>query len=106
MPVPRAASDSKSQRQGWRYRANIAIRAVTACLGTYAVAALLAAALARTLPMPRVEAVSLSTLLAFLLAPVVPIWAFLAAGPWRALAGVVALSLLLYGVFWVAGPPA
>jgi hypothetical protein len=99
-------TNARAVRRGWRYRANIAIRAVTACLGTYAVAALLAAALARTLPMPRVEAVSLSTLLAFLLAPVVPVWAFLAPGPWRALAGVVAPSLLLYCLFWLAGPPA
>lgn len=99
-------STARADRQGWRYRGNVAIRAVTAVLGTYAVAALLAAALARTLPMPRVEAVALSTLLAFLFAAAVPIWAFLAAGPWRALAGVVAVSLLLYGVFWLAGPPA
>lgn len=97
---------TRAQRQGWGYRANVAIRAFTACLGTYAVAALLAAALARTLPMPRVEAVSLSTLLALLVAPAVPVWSFLATGPWRALGGVVALSLLLYGVFWLAGPPA
>jgi hypothetical protein len=99
-------SSARAQRQGWRYRGNVAVRAATACLGTYAVASLLAAALARTLPMPRVEAVSLATLLAFLFAPVVPVWAFLAAGPWRAVAGVVALSLLLYGVYWLAGPPA
>jgi len=99
-------SDTRAQRQGWRYRGNVAVRVATACLGTYAVAALLAAALARTLPMPKVEAVSVATLLAFLIAPAVPIWAFLAPGPWRALGGIVALSLLLYGMFWLAGPPA
>lgn len=102
----RAVSNTRVQRKGWRYRGNVAVRAVTACLGTYAIAALLASALARTLPMPKVEAVSVATLLAFLIAPAVPIWAFLAAGPWRALVGVAALSLLLYGIVWLAGPPA
>jgi len=97
---------AQSRARGWGYRGNVALRIVTGVVGTYAVAALVAAALARTLPMARVEAVAVSTLLAFLVAPAVPVWAFLARGPWRALAGVVAVSLLLAGIAWLAGRPA
>jgi len=97
---------AQSRHRGWGYRGNVALRVVTGTAGTYAVAALVAAALARTLPMARVEAVAVATLLAFLVAPAVPVWAFLARGPWRALAGVVAVSLLLAGIAWLAGQPA
>jgi hypothetical protein len=99
------ASGAGSERQGWRYRANVAARAVVASVGAYGVAALFAAALARTLPMSRVEAVSLATLLAFLVAPAGAVWAFLAPGPWRAWAGMLAAALLFGGVAWLAGPP-
>ena len=100
------AGSAQTRRSGWRYRGNVAARAVTGSVGAYAVAALLAMALARTLPMPRVEAVTVATLLAFLVAPVVPVWAFLARGPWRAVAGVVVVALLLAAIAWAAGPPA
>ncbi len=94
------------ERRGWRYRGNVAARAIIGSTGAYAVAALLATALARTLPMARVEAVTVATLLAFLVAPAVPVWAFLARGPWRAAAGVGVAVLLLAVVVWAAGPPA
>ena len=97
---------AQSGRRGWRYRGNVAARALTGSVGAYAVAALLATALARTLPMARVEAVTVSTLAAFLVAPVVTVWAFLARGPWRAVAGVVAAALLLAAIVWAAGPTA
>lgn len=93
-------------RSGWRYRANVALRTVAGTVGAYAVAALAAAALARTLPMARVEAVSIGTMIAYLVAPGVTIWAFLARGPWRALAGVIIAALLLGGIAWMAGQPA
>jgi hypothetical protein len=96
---------AQSGRRGWRYRGNVAARVATGTLGAYAVAALLAAALARTLPMPRVEAVTVATLLAFLVAPAVTIWAFLARGPWSAIAGVVLVALPLAAVAWMAGSP-
>lgn len=94
------------QRRGWRYRANVAARAVAGTLGAYAVAALFAAALARLLPMPRAEAVIPATLLALLLGPAVTIWAFLARGPWRAWGGVLALAALFAAIAWWAGAPA
>jgi hypothetical protein len=93
-------------RQNWRYRVNIAARAVAGSAGAYAVAALFAAALARVLPIDRVEAVIPATLLAFLVAPGVTIWAFLARGPWRAWVGVIGAALLLGAVALAAGPPA
>jgi hypothetical protein len=55
------AGGAQSGRSGWRYRGNVAARALTGSVGAYAVAALLATALARTLPMARVEAVTVAT---------------------------------------------
>ncbi|TGX50461.1 ketohydroxyglutarate aldolase [Sphingomonas gei] len=100
------AGGARSGREGWRYRGNVAARAVIGTVGAYAVAALLATALARTLAMPRVEAVTVATLLGFVVAPAVTIWAFLARGPWRAAAGVLAVALPLAAIVWAAGSPA
>lgn len=93
-------------RSGWRYRANVALRTLAGTIGAYGVAALTAVALARTLPMARVESVTIATLIAFLVAPGVTLWAFLARGPWRAVAGVAVAALLLGGIGWMAGQPA
>lgn len=95
-----------SDRRGWRYRTNVAARAVAGSVGAYAVAALFAAALARTLPISRVEAIIPATLLAFLVAPAVTLWAFLARGPLRAWAGIVAVGAAFAAIAWLAGPPA
>ncbi|NLS25592.1 hypothetical protein S2M10_05600 [Sphingomonas sp. S2M10] len=92
-------------RRGWRYRANIAVRAVAGSLGAYLVAACFAAAAARTLPLPRLDAVVAATMLAFVVAPVAAIWAFLASGPLRALGGILAAAALLAAVAWAAGMP-
>jgi hypothetical protein len=97
---------TRPSRNGWRYRANVAARALAASLGAYAVAALTATALARTLPMGRVDAVVAATLIAFLTIPAVAVWAFLARGPWRAWAGVLAASALPALIAWAAGQPA
>ncbi|MGW8204970.1 ketohydroxyglutarate aldolase [Sphingomonas sp. VDB2] len=93
-------------RSGWRYRANVALRTIAGTVGAYGVAALAAAALARTLPMARVEAVTIATLMAYMVAPAVTIWAFLARGPWRAIAGVALAAAALGGIAWIAGQPA
>ncbi|BBF71673.1 MAG: ketohydroxyglutarate aldolase [Sphingobium sp.] len=93
-------------RSGWRYRANVALRTIVGTVGAYGVAALAAAALARTLPMARVEAVTIATLMAYMVAPAVTIWAFLARGPWRAIAGVALAAAALGGIAWIAGQPA
>lgn len=94
------------QRQGLRYRANVAARIVAGTIGAYAVAALFAMALARILPMERVQAIMPATLLALLVGPAVTIWAFLARSPWRAWAGVTLLGALFAATAWLAGPPA
>ncbi len=54
----------------------------------------------------RLDATVLATLLAFLIAPAVTVWAYLARGPWRAVVGVIGLAALLAGIAWYAGPPA
>lgn len=93
-------------RRSWRYRANVAARTLSGTIGAYAVAALFGAALARTLPMNRLDATVIATLMAFLIAPAVTVWAYLARGPWRAVIGVIGLATLLAGIAWHAGPPA
>lgn len=93
-------------RSGWRYRANIAARALAGSVGAYLVAACFAAAAARTLPMNRLDAVVPATMLAFVVAPVATIWAFLAPGPLRALGGVTIAAAALAAIAWLAGAPA
>ncbi|MDV5824816.1 ketohydroxyglutarate aldolase [Sphingobium naphthae] len=96
----------KRRQEGWRYRGNVALRVLAGSVGAYLVMALTAALLARTLPMSRVEAVTTATMIAYLAAPAVTIWAFLARGPWRALAGVALVGGLLALGAWAAGQPA
>lgn len=91
---------------GARYRLNVAARAAAGSIGAYAVSALFAAAMARALPLSRIEAIIPATLLAFLVFPAVTIWAFLARGPWRAWAGVALALIVLGGITWAAGPRA
>ncbi|MCI4591747.1 ketohydroxyglutarate aldolase [Sphingobium sp. BYY-5] len=96
----------KRRQGGWRYRVNVTLRILAGTIGAYLVAALVAAMLARTLPMSRAEAVTSGTMIAYLVMPAVTIWAFLARGPWRALAGVALAATLLALLTWLAGPPA
>lgn len=95
----------KQRHRGWRYSANVALRTLAGTVGAYLVAALAAAMLARTLPLSRAEAVTTGTMIAFLVVPGVALWAFLARGPWRALAGVGVAALALGAVAWLAGQP-
>lgn len=99
-------ASAAAQRRSWRYRANVAARVLAGTIGAYAVAALFAAALARMLPMPPVEAIIPATLLAFFVGPSVTVWAFLARGPWRAWGGVVAPGAIFTAIAWFAGAPA
>jgi hypothetical protein len=100
--APRAAQDRRSSR----YRVNVAARVIAGTVGAYAVAAMFGAALARTLPTDRLSATVIATLLAFLVGPAVAVWAFLAKGRWRALAGVAGLAVLFGAIAWLAGQPA
>lgn len=94
------------RRRGWGYRANIATRALAGSVGAYCVAACFAAAAARTLPLPRLDAIVPATMLAYVVAPVATIWAFLAPGPLRALGGVLGAAALLAAIAWAVGMPA
>ncbi|WBY07157.1 ketohydroxyglutarate aldolase [Sphingomonas sp. 7/4-4] len=100
--APRRGPD----RRSWRYRGNVAARTLAGTIGAYAIAALFGAALARTLPLERLDATVVATLLAFLVAPAVTVWAYLARGPGRAVVGVIGLAALLAAIVWYAGPPA
>ena len=62
--------------EGLRYRAAVAVRAVTAIFGGYAVAALCAAALSVGLPMARAEASVTGTLAAFVVYACAAMWVF------------------------------
>jgi len=93
-------------RRGWRYRGNVAVRALAATVGAYGVAACLAMAVARLGAGGRIDAVIAGTLCAYLAMPAVAIWAFLARGPWRAWGGVIVLAVLFGGLAWMIGPPA
>lgn len=95
-----------AERHGWRYRANVATRAVAGTVGAYTVAACLDMAVARLFPGGRIDGVVAGMLFAFLAVPAVAIWAFLARGPLRALAGVIVAAALFGGAAWLAGPPA
>ncbi len=95
-----------AHRRGWRYRANVATRALAGSVGAYAVAALFAAAVARALPVSRVEAIVPATLLAFLVMPAATLWAFLAPGPIRAWLGLGGAAAVLAAVLWWTGSPA
>ena len=101
-PVPGRAA----RACGWPYRANVATRALAGTLGAYAVAAMTAAMLARILPLSRAEAVTTATMIAYLVAPAVTVWSFLARGPVRAMAGAIVLTLALAIIAWYAGPRA
>lgn len=88
---------------GWRYRTGVAVRALAAILGGYALSAVWAAALALTLPTVRVEAALAATMLALAIYPCAAMWCFGARSAARAIAGlaiagaVPAAILLLEG---------
>ena len=62
--------------EGLRYRLAVAIRAITAILGGYALAALCAGALSVSLPMARPEASVTGTLAAFVVYACAAMWVF------------------------------
>lgn len=94
-----------ADRRGWRYRANVAARALAATAGAYAVAALLAMAVARLFGGDRIGTAITGTLAAYVAIPAVAIWAFLARGPVRAVTGVAVAAALLGAIAWMIGPP-
>jgi len=91
-----------SQRtRGWRYRGNVAARALAGVVGGYAVAALAVMMLARLLPADRIEATIAATLLGFVGMPATTIGAFLVRKPWHAWAGLSGVAALCSGAIWL-----
>jgi len=85
-----------------RYRWAVLSRIAAAVLGGYALAAASAASLAVWLPMTRVDAVVTASMLAFVVYAAGVMWVFAARDTWRAWAGIVLLTALLAGLFWLS----
>ena len=86
-----------------RYRLGVAARAAAALVGGYGVAALLAIAGAKALPMQREEAAITATMLALLAMPVAAMACFRARSAGRAWAGVLLFTALFAGIAAIAG---
>jgi hypothetical protein len=76
-----------------RHRAGVALRALIAIFGGYALAATIAAALALWLPIARVEAVLTATMSGLIVYPCAIMWCFAARTPQRALGGLLLAAL-------------
>lgn len=86
-----------------RYRLAVAARALAGVGLGYALASLAASLLALLLPklgMHRADAVTLATMLAFLLYAGVVLWAFASASGWRVWRGLGAGVLVCAGLLW------
>lgn len=92
--------------RGWRYRTAIGVRAGLALVGSYAVAALAATILARTLPGDRISAAIWATLSGLLIPVPVALGIFLARSAARAAIYVVAGAIVLTVVVRLTGPVA
>lgn len=79
---------------GWRYRLAVLSRTVAAIGGGYGLSALVAAALAVSLPTTRAEAAMTGTLAAFVVYPVAVMWVFATANALRAWTGLALAALL------------
>jgi hypothetical protein len=88
------AARTKKPGPGWRYRAGVAVRALAAILGGYALSAAWAAALALALPAARVEATVTATMAALVVSPCAAMWCFGARTALRAIAGLLAAGAL------------
>lgn len=92
-----AAGKSARRSGAWR---GVVARTLAAILGGYAVAYAFTAALARVLPLAKVDALITASLLSFVIYTLAILWAFAARDGWRAWAGMgVALPLAAIG-FW------
>ncbi|HEX8602876.1 MAG TPA: iron transporter [Pseudoduganella sp.] len=98
-----AASKRKKPAPGWRYRAGVAVRALAAIPGGYAVSAAWAAALGVILPAVRVEAAVTATMLALVIYPCAAMWCFGARTAPRAIAGMLAAGALPAAIVLLSG---
>lgn len=88
------APKRKKTGPGWRYRSAVAVRALAAIFGSYAVSALWAAALAVMLPTVRVEAALTATMLALAIYPCAVMWCFATRTVGRAIGGLIVFGAI------------
>lgn len=81
----------------------LGVRGPLAIVGGYAVAALACIVLARTLPLERIDASTIATILSFAVYAAVAVWSFAARDLSRAVLGVVAAAGLLLLAAWGLG---
>ena len=81
-----------------KYRLDVAVRALAAVAGAYAVTTLAVTALALTLPGRDVDVVLASTLAGLAVFPLATMWSFAARSALRAWAGLVVVALVCGGV--------
>lgn len=86
-----------------RHRCGVAMRLLAATAGAYGLAALVAIACARGLPLDRIEAVSIGTLAALVVMPLAAMACFWARSAGRAWAGIVLAGALLGAVALATG---
>ena len=87
----------------WRYRGGVTARAVAAIGGGYVLAALGGALIALALPLPRADAVTIATLLAFVIYPCVILWVFATRSALHACIGVAVMCTKLWMILWLVG---
>lgn len=87
----------------WRYRGGVAARTLAAIGGGYLLTAIASALIAIALPLPRADAVTIATLLSFVVYTCVILWVFATASALRAWVGVAGSCAVLGAVLWIAG---
>jgi hypothetical protein len=85
------------------YRLAVASRALAAIGGGYAVTSLAVTALALTLPGYPVDRVVAATLIGLVVMPCAVMWCFATSSALKAWLGLLASSLLLGAIIWLAG---
>ncbi|MDH4990671.1 DUF3649 domain-containing protein [Aquamicrobium lusatiense] len=83
-----------------RYRLQVLSRVVAAAIGGYALASAIAVLLALIWPLPRAEAVLVSSMLSFIWYTVAVIWVFSTRSATRAWIGMVAPTLVIALICW------
>lgn len=92
---------SASRIKPWHHRLGIALRAIAAVIGGYALASLVSALAALTLPLPREEAILAGSLVALAVYPAVAVWCFAASGLGRVWIGLGVPGGLLALAVWL-----
>lgn len=84
-----------------RHRLDVTVRALIAVIGSYALASLVSAVLALSLPLARAEAIIAGGMASFIVFPAVAIWSFIASSALRACVFVITPALALTAAIWI-----